>query len=203
VSRVTDENVETPFDSTKRYANPFVDVDVNVVFVRGDRQWVIPAFWAGGRTWKVRFVPPAAGDYRYRVEGTDKQDSGLNGKERSLTVTAYTGDNPLLKHGFLRVSQDKRHIEHADGTPFFWLGDTWWKCLCKRMSFKDFRELTADRKAKGFSVVQIGCGPYLDEGLFQDCWENEHIVRDEHSGPHSIGILDETSDVKKGDKTPA
>src|ERR1700710_2458886 len=29
-----------------------------------------------------------------------------------------------------------------------------------------------------------------------------HIVRDEHAGPHSIGIFDETSDVKKGDKTP-
>jgi SRSO17 transposase len=28
------------------------------------------------------------------------------------------------------------------------------------------------------------------------------IVGDEHSGPHSIGIIDETSDVKKGDKTP-
>ena len=30
----------------------------------------------------------------------------------------------------------------------------------------------------------------------------QHIVRDEHSGPHSIGLIDETSDVKKGDKTP-
>ena len=30
----------------------------------------------------------------------------------------------------------------------------------------------------------------------------QHIVRDEHAGPHSIGIIDETSDVKKGDKTP-
>ncbi len=30
----------------------------------------------------------------------------------------------------------------------------------------------------------------------------QHIVRDEHAGPNSIGIFDETSDVKKGDKTP-
>ena len=28
------------------------------------------------------------------------------------------------------------------------------------------------------------------------------LVRDEHHGPNSIGIVDETSDVKKGDKTP-
>lgn len=30
----------------------------------------------------------------------------------------------------------------------------------------------------------------------------QEIVRREHAGPNSIGIIDETSDVKKGDKTP-
>jgi SRSO17 transposase len=49
----------------------------------------------------------------------------------------------------------------------------------------------------------------LQEFLSQHRWDHDrtrdrlqHIVRDEHSGPHAIGILDETSDVKKGDKTP-
>jgi len=49
----------------------------------------------------------------------------------------------------------------------------------------------------------------LQEFLSQHHWDQDllrdrlqHIVRDEHSGPHSIGIFDETSDVKKGDKTP-
>ncbi len=30
----------------------------------------------------------------------------------------------------------------------------------------------------------------------------QQIVRQEHQGPNSIGVVDETSDVKKGDKTP-
>lgn len=49
----------------------------------------------------------------------------------------------------------------------------------------------------------------LQEFLSQHRWNHDqtrdqlqHIVRDEHSGPNSIGIFDETSDVKKGDKTP-
>src|SRR5665647_2441141 len=49
----------------------------------------------------------------------------------------------------------------------------------------------------------------LQEFLSQHHWDHDllrdqlqHIVRDEHSGPHSIGVIDETSDVKKGDKTP-
>jgi SRSO17 transposase len=41
---------------------------------------------------------------------------------------------------------------------------------------------------------------HWDHDLVRD--QLQHIVRDEHSGPHSIGIIDETSDVKKGDKTP-
>jgi SRSO17 transposase len=49
----------------------------------------------------------------------------------------------------------------------------------------------------------------LQEFLAQHCWDEDRlrkrlqelVVRD-HAGPHSIGVVDETSDVKKGDKTP-
>jgi len=167
------EVFETSYESAKAYSNAFTEVEVNVVFSQGDQKWVVPAFWAGDKKWTVRFAPPAKGEYKYRVECTDKANPDLNGKEKTLSVTVYRGDNPLLMHGFLRVSENKRYFEHADGTPFFWLGDTWWKCLCKRMTWEGFQELTADRKAKGFSVVQIVCGVYPDEGLFEPRWENE------------------------------
>src|SRR3984893_13610967 len=49
----------------------------------------------------------------------------------------------------------------------------------------------------------------LQEFLSQHRWQEdrlrdrlEHLVAAEHQGPHTIGIFDETSDVKKGDKTP-
>ena len=164
---------ETSFTSAKRYENPFVEVEVDVVFKQGEKQWKVPAFWAGDKKWTVRFAPPAQGKYTYRVECTDKVNPGLNGKEQALSVAAYAGNNPLLRHGFLRVAEDKRHFEHADGTPFLWLGDTWWKNLCKRMTWENFQELTADRKAKGFNAVQIVCGPYPDEHMMEARWENE------------------------------
>ncbi|MCF7837514.1 MAG: DUF4038 domain-containing protein [Candidatus Marinimicrobia bacterium] len=167
------EVFETSYESAKAYPNAFTEVEVDVVFKQGEKQWKVPAFWAGDKKWTVRFAPPLQGKFTYRVECTDQANPGLNGKEQTLSVAAYTGDNPLLKHGFLRVAEDRRHFEHADGTPFFWLGDTWWKCLCKRMTWEGFQELTADRKAKGFSLVQIVCGVYPDEGLFEPRWENE------------------------------
>ncbi len=49
----------------------------------------------------------------------------------------------------------------------------------------------------------------LQEFLAHYCWDEnrmrdklQEIVIREHGGPNSIGIIDETSDVKKGDKTP-
>lgn len=164
---------ETSYTSTKEYTNAFADVEVTVVFRNGDQQWNVPAFWAGGDTWKVRFAPPTRGDYKFHVECSDKSNTDLNGKEQTLRASEYQGKNPLLRHGFVKVSANQRHFAHADGTPFFWLGDTWWKNLCKRMTWEGFQELTADRKAKGFSVIQIVCGPYPDEGAFEARWENE------------------------------
>jgi hypothetical protein len=164
---------ETSFTSARKYDNPFQDVQVDVLFRSGDQQWLVPAFWTGGDKWTVRFAPPVQGDYTFQVKCSDPANQAMNAAAQPLRVTAYKGDNPLLKHGFLRVSADKRHFEHADGTPFLWLGDTWWKGLCKRMTWEGFQELTADRKAKGFSVIQIVCGPYPDEAVFEARWENE------------------------------
>ena len=165
---------ETSFASSKNYDNPFTELEVDVLFSKGKQEWKVPAFWDGGKTWKVRFAPPEKGDYIYHAVASDKSNKGLNTGKETLTVTAYTGDNPLYKRGKLQVTEDKRYFEFADGTPFFWLGDTWWKGLCKRISFEGFQELTADRKKKGFTVIQMVLGTYPDElGLLKPGWENE------------------------------
>ena len=164
---------ETSFETAKHYTNAFLEVEVDVVFRHENAQWKVPAFWAGDGRWTVRFAPPSAGKYQYHVECTDRANPDLNGKEEVLHVPRYTGNNPLRQQGFIQVSANGRHFQHADGTPFFWLADTWWKNLCKRMTWEGFQELTADRKAKGFTVVQIVCGPYPDEGFLEPSLANE------------------------------
>jgi hypothetical protein len=72
------------------------------------------------------------------------------------------------------VSASRRHLEHLDGTPFFWLGDTWWMGLCRRLAWPaDFQALAADRLAKGFSVIQIVAGLYPDMPAFDERGANE------------------------------
>jgi hypothetical protein len=77
---------ETSFESAKAYPNPFTEVEVDVVFKQGEKQWKVPAFWAGDKKWTVRFAPPVQGKFAYRVECTDKANTGLNGKEHTLSV---------------------------------------------------------------------------------------------------------------------
>jgi len=149
---------ERTFASQKTYADPFNDVDADVIFTHGADTWRVPTFWRGGSRWTVRFAPPAAGEYTYRLESTDSANPDLNGHQTHVNLTAYAGPSPLLRHGMLRVSADHRHFEQADGTPFYWLGDTWWTGLSDRLSWDAFQKLTANRKAKGFTVVQIVAG---------------------------------------------
>ncbi len=166
--------LELAWESPRRYGDPFNEVELDVVFTAGRRSWRVPAYWAGGSEWRIRFAPPQPGKYRFETVCSDASNSALHGLTGTLEASPYAGDNPLLARGAPRVSRDRRHFEHADGTPFFWLGDTWWMGFTKRLAWpEDFQLLAADRVEKGFSVVQIVAGLYPDMPAFDPRGANE------------------------------
>lgn len=161
---------EFRFESAKSYQDPFHEVNLDVVFSdpSGARRRV-PAFWAGGQVWKVRYSSHLPGTHRFQTECTDPANSSLHGVRGELIVSPYTGSNPLFLHGGIQVAPDRRHFAYADGTPFFWLGDTWWMGLAKRLRWpEDFQLLAADRRDKGFSVIQLVAGLYPDMPAFDE-----------------------------------
>jgi hypothetical protein len=165
---------EVALISGKTYRNPFVEIELNAVVTQPDGNKLrVPMFWAGGERWCLRYASPVLGVHMFRTACSDDTNARLHGVPGRFEVVASTGEDPLYQHGPIRIAKDKHHFEHADGTPFLWLGDTWWKNLCKRMTWEGFQELTSDRKAKGFNVVQIVCGPYPDEDMMEARWENE------------------------------
>jgi len=173
----TMQNVMTEFSlrSGSAYKDPFNEVELDVAFETpdGDRK-VVPAFWAGGNVWRVRYASPIVGKHSCRTICSDTSNADLHGRESVVEVTPYEGDNQLYRHGPLRVAESKRHLEHRDGTPFFWLGDTWWMGLCKRLKWPaEFQALTADRIERGFSLIQIVAGLYPDMGPFDPRGLNE------------------------------
>ena len=90
---------EISFETKKKYVNPFYDVEVNVVFRKGEQKWVVPAFWAGKNKWTVRFTPQDIGVYTYQVETSDPLNLEFKGIAKSFMLKSYNGSNPLLKHG--------------------------------------------------------------------------------------------------------
>ncbi|MHC4647031.1 MAG: apiosidase-like domain-containing protein [Planctomycetota bacterium] len=155
--------------SSASYRNPYNEVTLDVLFDGPDNVRLhVPAFWAGDNIWGVRFAAEKVGVYTFRSVCSNPQDKGLHDRTGTVTVLPYTGSNPLLQHGRLGVAEDKKHFVHADGTPFFWLGDTWWMGLTERLDWpKGFKALAADRVKKGFNLIQIVAGPLPD----MDSWD--------------------------------
>ena len=54
----------------------------------------------------------------------------------------------------LVVSENSRFLQHADGTPFFWLGDTGW-LLFQKLDRAEADRYLENRRRKGFNVVQV------------------------------------------------
>jgi hypothetical protein len=167
--------VELTFTTTRNYPDPFNQVTLDAVFTdpKG-HELRVPGFWDGNNKWKVRYSSAILGTHPFRTVCSEADDKGLNGVKGKVEVQAYKGKNPLMVHGAIRIADDKRHFAYADGTPFFWLGDTWWMGLTKRLKWPDdVKALAADRLKKGFDVIQIVAGLYPDMPAFDERGENE------------------------------
>ena len=66
-----------------------------------------------------------------------------------------------FSHGSIEVSGNHRYLQHADGTPFFYLGDTAWE-LFHRLDREEADVYLADRASKGFTVIQAVALAELD-----------------------------------------
>jgi hypothetical protein len=154
------EVVEVRLGAAPEPALPMARVDV--VFIEpGGRERRVPAFASTGE-WRVRYSSSVPGEHRYRIIA----DQHLAHRTGAVHIEQGDTSHALSMHGPLRVANDHRHLEHADGTPFLWLADTWWEGLVQRLTTVEFRELAARRVEQGFSVIQIVAGLYPEMAPF-------------------------------------
>lgn len=59
----------------------------------------------------------------------------------------------ITQPGRLKVSENGHYLIKADGSPFFWLGDTGWEMLL-RLNREETNIYLEDRRQKGFNVIQ-------------------------------------------------
>ena len=54
----------------------------------------------------------------------------------------------------LQLSENQHYFQTEDTQPFFWLGDTGWLTF-KKLNREDIKKYFADRKQKGYNVIQV------------------------------------------------
>lgn len=146
---------ELTLKSARTYASPSADVGVKVEFTApSGKRSSADAFWDGDDVWKVRFSPTETGKWRWKSECSDSENKGLHDRTGSFDCVPYKGRNPLLTHGPLTLSSNRRYLVHSDGAPFFWLADTAWNGVLKAQP-QDWQKYLSTRKSQGFTAVQF------------------------------------------------
>lgn len=186
--------IEITMESSKVQANPYVNLltpgkpaylSATFTGVSGEckgKTITVPGFWDGLNTWKIRFAPPIPGIWKYETFSENKQ---MKGRKGQLEVSGWTREeleeNPA-RRGFVIVNTNEqnrgRYFTYTDGTPFLWIGDTWWDWTNRRIKFESFKKLADTRAEQGFSVGQLffaGNGWGRESSLLDPSFQNPDI----------------------------
>lgn len=153
------ERFELTLKSRHAYTNALQEAEVRVLFVSplGETNRTY-GFWDGGKTWRVRFAPNFPGRWTYYTMCSDTANAGLHEQTGEFLCSAATGNSRFGEHGPIQVARDREHFEHADRTPFLWLGDAAWDAAT-RSDVSDWAHYVKTRAAQKFNVVQWRLAP--------------------------------------------
>ena len=124
---------ELVFTSSIQYENPIQDVrTMEVTFTSPTGiEKTINAFWDGGETWKVRFMPGETGLWSFTTFCSEAKNDGLNGLKGSFLCKSGNETKDIYLHGPVVNQAGTYYLTHSDGTPFFWLACTAWNGALK------------------------------------------------------------------------
>ncbi len=165
----TNSIIEWNYYSSFDYKNPFKDVGLDILIVKDNAEWRVPAFWRGDGVWSVRFLAKDEGEYIVKSICSNIDDRELHNISHILKVKK--GNKKSVKS--ITLSKNREFLLDDDSKPFFWFSDTWWMALSKRLSFSEFKELANYRKEQNFNNIQLVAGLFPDMDIFDSRAENE------------------------------
>ncbi|WP_267420630.1 MULTISPECIES: DUF5605 domain-containing protein [unclassified Curtobacterium] len=108
------ERLEIRLDGPS-HGNPFTDVELTARFFGPDGASAdVLGFAAGGGEYRIRFLPPTVGEWRWETTSNARSLDGMTG---TMDITAGPS------HGPVRVA-DGFHFRYADGTRYLPIGTT-------------------------------------------------------------------------------
>lgn len=138
--------------------NPYLDgpaVTVTFTGVAGaarGKTLSLQGFWDGGRVYRVRFSPPAWGEWQWLSASSE---AGLHGKTGRLVCEGRLPAGHANAGGPLRQATAFPYtLETTEGQPVFLLGDTQWSFASAKISWpQEFKTYVDARAAQGFNYV--------------------------------------------------
>jgi hypothetical protein len=195
VERRVWELLEITLTSDGEHRNPYTDVECWVRLKGPGFDRRIDGFWDGGRTFRVRVVATRPGLWSWESGSNRPKDAGLNGRRGSFTAADWDERekqaNPN-RRGFIRPTANGHALQYADGTPFFFLGDTWWAASTWRYPLSgeaadpawvpgqkgfSFENAVAFRKRQGYNLIAlIAAFPSWDADDWPETYVDERGV---------------------------
>ena len=163
------EKQEITLTASHSYNNAYTEVVVWIDLNGPGFNKRVYGFWDGGKTFNVRIAATQPGRWSWK-SGSNPEDPGLSGKTGSFDAVAWTesekNENPL-RRGFVRSTANHHALEHADGTPFLAIGDTWYSLGTNRFRWYDddsarpmgpnagFKDYVRYRKVQGYNWLNV------------------------------------------------
>jgi hypothetical protein len=174
------EKLELGFSAENNYENPYMDVDIWVKLTGPGFQEKVYGFWNGGNEFAVRVTATAPGEWSWE-SFCNQDDPGLTGKTGTFHAYEWTPEEKrenLTRRGFIRNTPNNRAFMHDDGTPFYYIADTWWAVPTFRFPWYDdepprligpgtgFKEMVKYRKRQGYNGIALLAGHpmWADDG---------------------------------------
>lgn len=157
--------VDMVFEASQDYDQSGADtVTFDAVFKHKSGEEISrPGFWDGGKTFRLRFAPTKPGRWEWTTRCVG--DRALDGRTGYLRIAPYSGTLEIFRRGFVKTVPGKKHFVYADGTPFFYLGDTHWGLYKEEidepgphagetLALSHFKYIVNRRAEQGFTVYQ-------------------------------------------------
>lgn len=141
---------EVVVTTTAEPANPDL-VAVTFDFTDGKSTVSVPGFWDGGGAWRAR-ARLAPGEWQYLVS-SKPPIQGIEGATGRV-IAKDVARNEFDRRGPLKPNAPGTHFVHADGTPFFWMGDACWNGPLFAAP-GDWQHYLTTRQRQRFSVIQF------------------------------------------------
>lgn len=119
------ESVELTIEIDAKYSNPYDvrDVALDGVFTGpGAKDMIVPGFWDGEGSWKIRFTPSQVGIWTYAISVKDSRGESLPYAGELSVVPSSDRHGWIIPGNSFDPVYSGHYLVHHDGTPFYGVG---------------------------------------------------------------------------------